>query len=139
MAKITIKINNGRTVIRTSKIYTLKCNRQPDGSHKTVIVKNYKKTVVPTVEKIVLTIPEANMLDVLTRRSKLDTWFYIDDSNLHHMVIRDLENYNKVLDTCEAILLVADAITDIHDYRLTYEEIRIWKSLLHRVKLVCRK
>ncbi|MBQ0142025.1 MAG: hypothetical protein KBT06_04375 [Prevotellaceae bacterium] len=130
---ITMTIKSNRTTVRSVKTkYSLDLSTKYNGEHK-VTIRRYTKVSVTRKPEIILTIEEANMLDVLTARSKMDCWFYIDDSDLHHMVIRDLENRSKIMDTREAILIVADGITSIYDYRLTGRQIKIWLDLLKRL------
>lgn len=82
---------------------------------------------MPTVK---LTVEEANMLDVLTHRTKMDCWFWIDDD----LNVRDLEEDEKLMDTKEAVLMVDDGITNINDYGLTAEQISCYNNLIQRLK-----
>ena len=78
--------------------------------------------------KITLSIEEKNMLDKLTRRNKMDCWFWIDDSIDR---IRDLEDHNRILNTAEAIILVADGTDNIEEF-LEPNEVTLFYNLLSR-------
>ena len=80
--------------------------------------------------EIKLTVEEKNMLDKLTHKNKMDSWFWIDDET---DTIKDLEDGEKVLDTCEAILDVADGTEDIEQF-LEPEEIELFNNLVERCK-----
>lgn len=80
--------------------------------------------------EIKLTTEEKNMLDKLTHGNKMDAWFWIDDET---DTIKDLEDDEKVLDTCEAILTVADGTEDIEEF-LNEDEIKLFNDLVSRCK-----
>lgn len=80
--------------------------------------------------EIKLTTEEKNMLDKLTHGNKMDCWFWIDDETDE---IKDLEDGEKVLDTCEAILTVADGTDNVEEF-LNEEEVKLFNDLVARCK-----
>ena len=80
--------------------------------------------------EIKLTTEEKNMLDKLTHGNKMDSWFWIDDET---DTIKDLEDDNKVLDTCDAILTVADGTDGIEQF-LDEDEVKLFNDLVARCK-----
>ena len=79
---------------------------------------------------IELTVEEKNMLDKLTHKNKMDSWFCIDDEK---DCIVDLEDNNKVLDTCEAILMIDDGTDNIEEF-LDEDEVKLFNDLVARCK-----
>ena len=78
--------------------------------------------------KITLSTEEKNMLDKLTCKNKMDCWFWIDDSIGR---IRDLEDHNRILNTAEAVILVADGTDNVEEF-LEQEEVTLFYNLLNR-------
>lgn len=117
-----------------------KTKKAADAQRKAMFANGYKEgleedvaseTAEDTWEDIKLTTEEKNMLDKLTHKNKMDGWFWIDDEN---DCIRDLEDHNKKLNTCEAILLVNDGTVDIENF-LNDEEIKLFKDLVSRCEV----
>lgn len=80
--------------------------------------------------EIKLTTEEKNMLDKLTHGNKMDSWFWIDDETDE---IKDLEDGNKVLDTCDAILMIDDGTDNVEEF-LNEEEVDLFTALVERCK-----
>ena len=78
--------------------------------------------------EIKLTTEEKNMLDKLTHKNKMDAWFAFGDDD---ETIVDLEDDSKPMDTCEAILLVADGTDNVEEF-LDEEEVKLFKDLVSR-------
>lgn len=117
-----------------------KTKKAADAQRKAMFANGYKEgleedvtpeTAKDTWEDIKLTTEEKNMLDKLTHKNKMDSWFWIDDEN---DCIRDLEYNNKKLNTCEAILLVNDGTEDIENF-LNDDEIKLFKDLVSRCEV----
>ena len=117
-----------------------KTKKEADAQRKAMFANGYKEgldedvtpeTAKDTWEDIKLTTEEKNMLDKLTHNNKMDSWFWIDDEN---DCIRDLEDNNKKLNTCEAILLVNDGTEDIENF-LNDDEIKLFKDLVSRCEV----
>lgn len=80
------------------------------------------------MSKLILTIEQKNVLDKLTRKNKMDCWFWIDD---RRECIIDLENNSIVIDTRTAILEINDGTPDVSDF-LNADEARIFEALVRK-------
>ena len=117
-----------------------KTKKEADAQRKAMFANGYKEgleeditpeTVEDTWEDIKLTNEEKNMLDRITYKANMDGWFWIDDEN---DCIRDLEDHNKKLNTCEAVLLVNDGCPDVENY-LNDDEVKLFKDLVARCEV----
>lgn len=83
----------------------------------------------PYNQKIELSTKEKNVLDRLSHLNKTDCWFSIDDDN---NCIRDLEDNNNVIDTCDAVLQVKDADSGEGIKHLSIDEYFTFMKLVDR-------
>lgn len=76
-----------------------------------------------------LTVEEANVLDLISSRSKMDCWFWINEDGT---AINDLEE-GTTLSLYEGISMLNDGLTDLEDYDLSCEEIEIYLKILEKL------
>ena len=115
-----------------------KTKKAADAQRKAMFANGYKESLGEDVKpvaqepctKIELTTDEKNMLDKLTRKNKMDAWFAFGDDD---ETIIDLEDNNKPMDTCEAILMIDDGTEDVESF-LTSEEADLFNGLVARCK-----
>lgn len=115
-----------------------KTKKAADAQRKAMFANGFKESLGEDVKpvaqepckKIELTTDEKNMLDKLTRKNKMDAWFAFGDDD---ETIIDLEDNNKPMDTCEAILMIDDGTEDVESF-LTPEEVDLFNGLVARCK-----
>jgi len=115
---------------------TFKTKKAADAQRKAMFANGYRESLEEDVQpvaqepckEIKLSVEEKNMLDKLTHKNKMDAWFAFGDDD---ETIIDLEDNNKPMDTCEAILTVADGTEDVEDF-LEPEEAKLFHELVAR-------
>lgn len=79
-----------------------------------------------------LTNREYNILMIISNEAKMD-WFNIETDNKGNDYIMDYEE-NKKLDLKTGILMLDSGLTDLADYKLTDEQVKIYKNLIKQLK-----
>lgn len=76
-----------------------------------------------------LTIDQANLLDKIARKSGMDCWFKVHYDLCH---IRDMENH-KTISLKRGIKDLDEGLTDLEDYYLTDEEIKLYQETVRQI------
>lgn len=79
-----------------------------------------------------LTNEEANVLNKIATKSKMDCWFFIREISEFKDVIYDVEN-DKELSLYEGIMMLDSGITSLNDYDLTKDEQCIYHQIVTRL------
>ena len=79
-----------------------------------------------------LTNEEANVLDLIATRSKMDCWFFLGEDKLGRIYFYDLEEGSRRRPLKDGISDLAEGMTGYTNYSLTEEEIKVFEGILKR-------